>query len=50
LTEGFHYAWWACCLIAVLSLPVALLVPRSAVTADDSAAGVSQAQPTGSVA
>jgi EmrB/QacA subfamily drug resistance transporter len=49
LTEGFHYAWWACCLIAVLSLPVALLVPRSAVTADDSTAGVSQAQPAGSV-
>jgi EmrB/QacA subfamily drug resistance transporter len=28
LTQGFHHAWWACCLIAALSLPVALLVPR----------------------
>ncbi|MFI5952146.1 MFS transporter [Cryptosporangium sp. NPDC051539] len=28
LTQGFHYAWWVCSAIAVLSVPVAFLVPR----------------------
>ncbi|WP_170323748.1 DHA2 family efflux MFS transporter permease subunit [Cryptosporangium phraense] len=49
LTEGFHYAWWACCAIAVLSLPVALLVPRDRTATADGRATVliSLDHPTG---
>lgn len=50
LTQGFHYAWWACCAIAALSIPAAFLVPRGSVEADEITSGIAEAQPAGDVA
>lgn len=46
LTEGFHYAWWACCVVALLSIPVAAMVPRPAIGSAPSA----DLQPAGGTA
>jgi EmrB/QacA subfamily drug resistance transporter len=45
LTQGFHYAWWACCAIAVLSIPVAFIVPRGSVEPDETAAHLDLTEP-----
>jgi len=50
LTQGFHYAWWACCAIAALSIPVAFFVPRHSVEPEADTSGIGEPQPAGDLA